>query len=266
MARACGCPSGSPASPPTKLPLAITPDQTVGDVARHYPGTLEVMKRMGVNHCCGAQLTLAEAAASVGVSVDNLLATLRGAAGLELSTPRPAALSDTRESRWRHVDVRADIRANREPLAKIMAAVKALAPDEILVLRAPFEPVPLYGVLGKRGLAYWTERVANDDWRVWFYRQPDETSGTDRGAGPAPDPSEPRPRLLDVRGLEPPQPMVRILEELERLEPGQQLEVLHERRPMFLYPQLDERGFIHSTEEPQPGVVRIVIRRGARTG
>ena len=49
--------------------------------------------------------------------------------------------------------------------------------------------------------------------------------------------------VLDVRGLEPPQPMVRVLEEIDRLGPGAELEVHHERRPMFLYPQLDERGF-----------------------
>ena len=41
------------------------------------------------------------------------------------------------------------------------------------------------------------------------------------------------------------------------------LVVLHERRPVFLYPQLDERGFTHRTEEPEPGVVRIVIQRPA---
>jgi hypothetical protein len=32
---------------------------------------------------------------------------------------------------------------------------------------------------------------------------------------------------------------------------------------MFLYPQLDERGFTHETDESQPGLVRILIRRGA---
>jgi uncharacterized protein (DUF2249 family) len=65
---------------------------------------------------------------------------------------------------------------------------------------------------------------------------------------------------IDVRGLEPPQPMVRILRALDRLAPGARLEVLHERRPVFLYPQLDDRGFAHETEEPEPGLVRIVIR------
>ena len=49
---------------------------------------------------------------------------------------------------------------------------------------------------------------------------------------------------------------------IDRLEPGSELEVRHERRPMFLYPQLDERGFVHQTDEPEPGLVRILIRRG----
>jgi hypothetical protein len=37
--------------------------------------------------------------------------------------------------------------------------------------------------------------------------------------------------------------------------------VRHDRRPIFLYPQLEERGFAHVTDEPEPGLVRIVIRR-----
>ncbi len=55
---------------------AITPDLTVGHVAHHYPETLEAMKALGVNHCCGAQLTLTEAAAAAGVPVETLLEAL----------------------------------------------------------------------------------------------------------------------------------------------------------------------------------------------
>jgi uncharacterized protein (DUF2249 family) len=58
--------------------------------------------------------------------------------------------------------------------------------------------------------------------------------------------------------------MVRVLEALERLGSGDRLEVLHDRRPLFLYPQLDDRGFRHETDEPEPGLIRIVIwREGA---
>jgi hypothetical protein len=55
--------------------------------------------------------------------------------------------------------------------------------------------------------------------------------------------------------------MVRVLERLQALAPGDSLTVLHERRPLFLYPQLDDLGFQHETDEPEPGLIRIVIRR-----
>jgi uncharacterized protein (DUF2249 family) len=157
-----------------------------------------------------------------------------------------------------HVDVREDIRRGQEPFARIMAAVKTLAGDQVLALHVPFEPIPLYDVLGKRGLAHWIERRAADDWTVWFYR--DAAPRVESAAAPAA--AAGGRTVLDVRGLEPPQPMVQVLEAVDRLGAGAELEVHHERRPMFLYPQLDERGFIHETDEPEPGLVRILIRRG----
>jgi uncharacterized protein (DUF2249 family) len=167
----------------------------------------------------------------------------------------PTAFAAFPEARLVRLDVRDAIRRGEEPLTTIMAAVEDLGPDQILVLRAPFEPVPLYRVLAKRGFAHCTDRRADDDWWVWFYRgepaappisRANETGGT-----------------LDVRGLEPPQPMVAVLERLEMLGPGETLSVVHDRRPTFLYPQLDERGFTHETDAPEPGVVRIRIRRPA---
>lgn len=142
-----------------------------------------------------------------------------------------------------HLDVREDVRSGCRPFERIMSAVAALAPDDVLVLRAPFEPIPLYAALGKRGFLHRAERLGPDDWSVSFYRE-----GGSR-------------RVLDVRGLEPPEPMVRVLEEVERLSPGAVLEVRHDRRPMFLYPQLEARGLVHETDESEPGIVRIRIRR-----
>lgn len=74
---------------------------------------------------------------------------------------------------------------------------------------------------------------------------------------------EPRRVTLDVRGLPPPLPLVRVLERLETLAAGEQLELVHDRRPMLLYPQLDERGFVHQTSETEPGLVRVLIVRKA---
>lgn len=190
---------------------------------------------------------------------------------------RPPVLAALPASALVHLDVRDDIRRDREPFPRIMAAVKALGEGQVLVLRVPFEPLPLYTVLGKRGFGHWAERHADGDWSVWFYRDPAAPAAPRAptlAASPALAPSPARAaapgdrptRTIDVRGLEPPQPMVRILEALEAMAPGDRLEVLHERRPMLLYPQLDERGFAHETDEPAPGLVRIVIRRTGGSG
>ena len=174
---------------------------------------------------------------------------------------RPAGLTALREDQIVALDVREDIRGGGEPFARIMAAAAALGEEQVLVLRTPFEPVPLYHVLGRRGLRHWSEATSPTDWLVWFYRDagaaPGEGSSAERREPMAPRSSAP----LDVRGLEPPLPMVRVLERVERLAAGEQLEVLHDRRPLFLYPQLDERGLVHETDEPEPGVIRIRIRR-----
>jgi uncharacterized protein (DUF2249 family) len=174
---------------------------------------------------------------------------------------RPQALRRVSAANEVHLDVREDIRRGQEPFARIMATVKALGPDQALVLRAPFEPAPLLAALGKRGFAHWSEQGAPDDWTVWFYREPSAPAAVTGPPGaPAADDDM---AVLDVRGLEPPEPMVQILERLDTLAPGQRLVVLHERRPMLLFPQLDERGFLHDTEEVEPGLVRIVVRRPA---
>lgn len=166
-----------------------------------------------------------------------------------MSAPAPAG-------RPVFLDVRDDIRRGEEPFARIMAAVKALGPGEVLVLRVPFEPVPLYGVLGKRGFQHRTETQGPEDWTVTFYRDADAApAAAPRAAAGAAGES-----VLDVRGLEPPQPMVTVLERLDTLGPRETLIVRHERRPLFLYPHLEARGFAYETSERAPGLVEIRIR------
>ena len=83
MTHECGCNHGASKVLDEREMAPRVPhigaDETVGDVAHHRAGALEVMKTMGNNHCCGAQLTLREAAASAGVPLDALLAALNEA-------------------------------------------------------------------------------------------------------------------------------------------------------------------------------------------
>lgn len=48
---------------------------------------------------------------------------------------------------------------------------------------------------------------------------------------------------VDNRGLEPPEPMVRILTALNELEPQGELVALMDREPLMLYPELERRGY-----------------------
>lgn len=52
-------------------------------------------------------------------------------------------------------------------------------------------------------------------------------------------------RLLDVRGLEAPEPMIRILETLDTLGEDERLRVMIDREPVPLYHVLKRCGFDH---------------------
>ena len=73
-----------------------------------------------------------------------------------------------------------------------------------------------------------------------------------------PDPTE--AVLLDVRGMEPPEPLTATLERLEALPDGHTLVHLNRRLPILLFPELDRRGFEYAVRE-EGHEVRVFIRR-----
>ncbi len=66
---------------------------------------------------------------------------------------------------------------------------------------------------------------------------------------------------VDARGLEPPQPMVVILEALSALPKDAELRARTDRRPMHLYAHLEARGFVGETEAHSDGSFVTHIRR-----
>ena len=68
---------------------------------------------------------------------------------------------------------------------------------------------------------------------------------------------------LDVRGLEPPEPFLRIMKALTGA-PDAPLRVLIHREPFPLYDVLDEQGFSHRSRPLDEGGYEIVIERAAR--
>lgn len=66
---------------------------------------------------------------------------------------------------------------------------------------------------------------------------------------------------LDNRGLEPPEPMMRTLAALEELPEGETLSIINDRRPMFLYEQLVEKGYKQVTTPQDDGSFLIEITK-----
>ncbi len=67
--------------------------------------------------------------------------------------------------------------------------------------------------------------------------------------------------LIDARGLEPPEPMEKVLQTLALLRPGQTIQLLLHREPFPLYPILAERGYRHETRMAADGSYAILIRQ-----
>ncbi|MBY0556799.1 MAG: DUF2249 domain-containing protein [Burkholderiaceae bacterium] len=77
--------------------------------------------------------------------------------------------------------------------------------------------------------------------------------------GPANPPAALPDAVLDVRGMEPPEPMVKVLEALDLLAPGGRLQVLIDRQPVPLYQVLQRNGYSHLTSPGDAGGYQVLI-------
>ncbi|WP_442887770.1 DUF2249 domain-containing protein [Congregicoccus parvus] len=68
---------------------------------------------------------------------------------------------------------------------------------------------------------------------------------------------------IDVRGLPPPEPMMRVLEAVAMLTAEDRLVAVTERRPLHLLAELDARGHRHRCEEMADGSWRTTITRSS---
>ncbi|HET7626102.1 MAG TPA: DUF2249 domain-containing protein [Verrucomicrobiae bacterium] len=177
------------------------------------------------------------------------------------------------------LDVRDDLRKGIEPFSKIMGAVSALRPDEQLLLIAPFEPVPLFSVLKRQGFEHVSRELESGDFEVLFTRDPNARVAAEipktpplntgkviknasaKSARARGDSGKTEIVDVDARGLEPPQPLMKILEALADLPENAELRAKTDRRPVHLYGQLEDRGFSGASEEQSDGSFITSIRR-----
>lgn len=156
------------------------------------------------------------------------------------------------------LDVRRYVYHGQEPFGEIMNTVAQLAPGQKLLLLAPFEPAPLFRVMAARGFTHTAEQAPSGHWEVLFEH---DGESAPEGGGEAASRAEARGIEIDARGLEPPMPMVRILETIEALSDETLVIARTDRRPFFLLEELPRRGFAGETEEAPDGSYITHIRR-----
>jgi hypothetical protein len=140
------------------------------------------------------------------------------------------------------LDVRPILAAGSDPLGEILAQLRRLPPDGVMKLIAPFRPTPLLSLLAARGYRAGAREFAPDCWGVEVLAE----------SGPA---------IEDLRELEAPEPLERILEVSSELAPGEACAARTPRRPRLLLPRLEERGLDCEVYEEPDGTALVWVRR-----
>lgn len=265
-----------PFSPDTVVADAIRSDPAVVDRLVALDPVFAKLRNPVLRKVMARLVRFRDAAKVAGVPLEAIMAAVNGEAQPASSEkseapsdagPAPGWMASVDPEAAAHLDVRPILAAGDEPLGAVMRAAAAVPEGGVLLLEAPFDPVPLRRVLVRKGFVSHAEPLGPEHWRVTFLRDASmaaedaDLETDDTGAAVW---NEPDGLHVDVRGLEPPQPMRAIVALIEDSGTGDTVTVHHEREPVFLYPELAERGWSHAIVAGEPGEVRLRLTRGSR--
>jgi uncharacterized protein (DUF2249 family) len=186
----------------------------------------------------------------------------------EEKKPVPAFIISLSREQIIELDVRPVISSGSDPLNIIMQKMKTIQPGQVLKIINTFEPTPLILMLEKKGFETYVDEINDNLIETYFHKTE---------AKNFPDQEEEKPdtndwdtilkkvgdkiQNVDVRHLEMPKPMITILDSLDHLPNETALFVYHKRIPVFLLPELAQRGFEYRIKEIKDGEVHLLIFR-----
>lgn len=178
--------------------------------------------------------------------------------------PVPDFIKSLQKELISEMDVRPLISSGKDPLNQILGKIQSLPPGGVLKIINSFEPTPLILLLQKKGFETFTDHLQPDLVVTYFSRK--KGHKIDISEARTSDDWEEilrnfegRIKKIDVRQLEMPLPMHTILEDLDHLSDGSALFVVHKRIPVFLLPEITERGFQYRIREIAEGEVHLII-------
>lgn len=138
------------------------------------------------------------------------------------------------------LDVRPILASGTDPLDAILEALGRVGPAGVLKITAPFRPEPLLALLASRGHAVRVQQIRAREFEVEVIH----------GGRPEPE---------DLRELEPPEPLERVLRAAGALAAGEVYLARVPRCPRLLIPRLVERGLEHRVHEEHDGTALLRV-------
>lgn len=264
----------------------ITKDMKISKLLAEYPQTLQVLVNFSphfaklnnkiLRKTLASRVNVDQAAGIAGVNLTFLLNELNKSINADnavtidevimeknmTQTDKPELLKNIGADKVQKLDVRPIIDTGKDPFLEIMGKVKSLIDGEVFHLINSFEPLPLYSVLQSKGYEHWTEKDGNV-FNVFFYKNDATKSNvSEETKANQTSPIDYEYVIeLDVRELAPPEPMIKILENISKVDDKTVMLVHHHREPMMLYPELEKRGYIAITNKINENYYKVVITK-----
>ncbi len=254
--------------PKTKISQLLKKDEKMLDLIMQIHPKFSKLSNPLLRKALAPRVTVSDAAKIAGIPVRDFLKQLENA-GFEVEYPSetdeiPYVTECNLTNRLKPVtiDARKMLEQNIDPFDTIHQALKNLKSDETLEIILDFIPAPLIEIFGKQGYKHCILKK-NDLYYTYFYQEPESggfwkkiMSLFHKKSGTIPKNREEKKdfeqilkkfekqlETIDVRNLEMPQPMMRILEVLKNLPEDKALFVEHKRIPQFLIPELEKKGY-----------------------
>ncbi len=247
----------------TKISKIIKYDEKVIDVIASINKHFRKLKNPILCKMLASRVSVADAAKVGGITTEAFLKKLQENGyqvefnGQEKEKPVEKATENkmevnTSEANIVTLDVRPILSGGVDPFDEIMKTLKTINDNQTLLIINTFEPIPILNILKKRGYKYESKRPEPGVVHTYL-RKTEEISSAEKVTEIKTNEGDDfatiekrfsgKLKVIDVRDLEMPMPMVTVLEELEKLSEGEALYVHHKRLPQYLLPELENRHF-----------------------
>ena len=198
--------------------------------------------------------------APLGFEIDKVNAPVN-----EVKPHLPAFFNSLKPDQIQELDVRPVIEAGEDPLSLIIKTVNKIKQGDALKIINSFEPTPLLSLLKKQGFDSYVDTIDDNLVETYFYKTGDNIVDINKEIDIEGDWDHymkmytDHLETVDVRDLPMPQPMMTILAAIENLPNDKALFVYHKKIPVFLLPELKEKGFDFRIKEISENQVHLLI-------